>query len=133
MGNINLVDVDLNRDIQEISKYIQSYVDTTYLSQIRNQVKDHKRQSAEIPCPEVQLLNAIVPFVAVESRGQFLDVIKMITYSKMVENMLPRYGVKNFLTRTDDESKGTNDYVQEAVVALVLYKAISWAEEFEND
>lgn len=129
MRSINLVDVDLNRDIQEISRYIQSYVDSTYLSQIRDQVTTYKRESEETPFPEVQLLQAMVPFVPEGSRGQFSNVIKMITYSIMVENMLPTYGVESFFTRTGVKEKMPNDYIHEAIIALVLYKTIVWAEE----
>lgn len=129
MKDINLVDVDLKRDIQEISNYIQSYVDTTYLSQIRSQIKNHKRQCAEIPFPEVQLLNAMVPFVEENTRDRFLNIINMITYSKMIESMLPHYGIENFFGRTANTKKGPNDYIHQAVVALVLYRVIVWSEE----
>lgn len=129
MRNINLVDVDLNRDIKEISNYIQSYIDSTYLSQIRNQINTHKRKYDDTPFPEVELLRAIVPFVQEESRDKFLAVIKMITYSKMVENMLPDFGVENVFLREEWDNKGVNDYIHQAVAALVLYKVIAWAEE----
>lgn len=132
MRNINLVDLDLNRDIQEISNYIQSYIDSTYLSQIRNQIKTHKRQCANAPFPEVQLLNAMMPFVPEDARDKFSSMIEMITYSKMIENMLPSYGVKNSFTRSRDEKKAPNDYLHQAVVVLVLYKVIIWAEETEE-
>lgn len=133
MSNLNLVEVDLNRDIQEISTYIQSYIDSTYLSQIRNQVKNHKRQSGQIHFPEVQLLSAMVPFVPEEARNQFSQVIKMISYSKMVENMLPSYGVENLFARTGSQDKELSDYIQEAIMAVVLYKAITWVEESEGE
>lgn len=133
MSNLNLVEVDLNRDIQEISTYIQGYIDKTYLSQIRNQVKSHQRQSGELHFPEVQLLNAMVPFVPEAARNQFSQMVKMISYSMRVQNMLPNYGVENLFTRTDNQDKKLNDYIREGVMALVLYKAITWAEESEGE
>ena len=133
MSNLNLVEVDLNRDIQEISTYIQGYIDKTYLSQIRNQVKSHQRQSGELHFPEVQLLNAMVPFVPEAARNQFSQMVKMISYSMRVQNMLPNYGVENLFTRTDSQDKKLNDYIREGVMALVLYKAITWAEESEGE
>lgn len=132
MKNINLVDVDLNRDIQEISNYIQSYIDSTYLSQVRHQVKTHKRQYAEVPFPEVQLLNALLPFVSEEIKEKFSNLTEMITYSKMIENMLPSYGVENLFVRDVQQEKGLKDYIQQAVVVLVLYKIIVWAEVSEG-
>ncbi len=132
MSNINLVDLDLNRDIQEIVNYIQSYIDSTYLSQIRNQIKTHKRQCADLPFAEVQLLNALLPFVCEDAKEKFSKIIEMITYSKMIESMLPSYGIDNFFIRNSGEEKGANDYLHQAVVALVLYKVIIWAEETDK-
>ena len=129
MKNINLVDVDLKRDIQEISTFIQNYVDSTYLSQIRSQVRTHKRQTTESPFAEVQLLEAVLPFVEGETKSKLSSVIKMITYSKMIEKMLPDYGVENLFTRTNKEKGLANEYIHQAVVVLVLYKIIAWAEE----
>lgn len=129
MENINLVNVDLNRDIQEITNYIQKYIDSTYLNQIRNQVNTYKREYTKEPSPQIQLLNSIVPFVGEESKGKFSDVIKMITYAKMIENILPSYGVGTLFTREDGNEMTPNDYIQQAVIALILYQLISWAEE----
>ena len=129
MNNINLVDVDLNRDIQEISNYIQSYIDATYLSQVRNQIKTRKKQYDEATFPEVQLLDALVPFVPEEFKGGFTNLIEMITYSKMIENMLPSYGVEKLFVRNEYEDKGPSDYIHQAVLVLVLYKVIVWAEK----
>lgn len=132
MRNINLVDIDLNRDIQEITSYIQSYIDSTYLSQIRNQIKTHKRESAQVPFPEVQLLNAMIPFVREDAKDKLSKIIEMITYSKMIENMLPNYGVEGANARSMGQEKGPKDYLHQAVVVLVLYKAIIWAEETDK-
>lgn len=132
MKEANLVDINLKRDIQEISSYIQSYIDTTYLSQIRNQIKTHKRQCEEIPFAEVQLLEAVVPFVEGEAKDKISKTIKMITYSKMIENMLPDYGVEEVFHRSHNQEKTANDYIHEIAVVLVLYKAIVWAEEHKH-
>lgn len=128
MGSENLVDVDLKRDIQEISSYIQTYVEATYLSQIRNQIKTRKGEYTQISFPEVDLLNAIVPFVQEESKNKLEHVITMITYSKMIETMLPHYGVEDFFGRTTNKQKELNDYIHQAAVVLVLYKVIVWSE-----
>lgn len=129
MGNVNLVDVDLKRDIQEISTYIQGYVESTYLRQVRNQIQTHKRQCEEIPFAEVQLLEALVPFVEdTEAKDKVSKLIQMITYSKMIENMLPDYGGKEFYDRGSHTENTLNDYIHQGVVILVLYKIIVWAE-----
>lgn len=134
MANLNLVDVDLKRDIQEISKYVQSYIDSTYLSQMRNQIQTHKRQCRERPFAEVQLLEAVVPFVErEEAKDKIASIIKMITYSKMIENMLPQYGGKNIFRKEEGEENTPQDYIHQAVVILVLYKVIVWAEEHKED
>lgn len=133
MKNINLVDVDLKRDIQEISLFIQNYIDTTYLSQIREQITTHKRQCAKAPFAEVQLLEAIRPFVQEEARGKLSRIIKMITYSKTIEKMLPDYGIDQPFARTDGQSSEPNDYIHQAVIVLVLYKMIVWAEEYQGN
>lgn len=132
MKNLNLVDVDLKRDIQEISNYIQSYVDATYLSQIRTQMRTYKRQCDQTPFVEVQLLESIIPFIKEENRDRFSNLIKMITYSKMIETMLPDYGIESFFRRTDNKKGLPNDYIHQATVALILYKVIVWAEEHEQ-
>lgn len=133
MKNINLVDVDLNRDIQEISNYIQGYVDSTYLSQIRDQVKTYRSECDQTPFPEVQLLQAIIPFMQEKNRDKFEDAINMITYSKMIETMLPHYGIKDLFGRTTNEKKEPNEYIHQAVVVLVLYKVIIWSETSNNN
>ena len=128
MDHINLVNVDFNRDIQEISNYIQSYVDATYLTQIRSEITSYKRKCTEVPFPEVQLLKAVIPCIGEESRDKFQGMVDMITHSKMIEKMLPSYGVEKLFTRTENETKEIGDYIHQAVVVLVLYKVIMWAE-----
>ena len=129
MENLNLVNVDLNRDIQKITKYIQDYIDSTYLEQIRKQVKTYKRQYTEEPSPQIQLLNSIIPFVGEESKDRFTQMIKMISYAKMIESMLPSYRSGTTYNRENNEVMTPNDYIQQAVVSLVLYQLITWAEE----
>lgn len=132
MKDANLVDINLKRDIQEISNYIQGYIDTTYLSQIRSQIQTHKRQCEETPFAEVQLLEAIVPFVEGEAQDKLSKTIKMITYSKMIENMLPSYGVEKVFDRSDQLEKTPNDLIHEVALVLVLYKAIIWADQHKD-
>lgn len=129
MGNINRVDLDLKRDIQEIASFIENYIDSTYLSKIRGQIQTQKRECRKMPLPEVQLLEAIVPFVEGEMRTKLTNMVKLITYSKMIEKMVAGYGGEELFTRTQNEKGLANDYIYQGVVVLVLYQVIIWAEE----
>lgn len=118
MNKKNLIDIDLNRDIQEISRYIQQYIDSTYFDQIRNQVTNYQRQLGKQPSPEIELLKSIIPFIKEEQQPRFEHIIKMVEHSKMIDGMLP-------MNRGEDP----NDYINRGITALILYQIITWAEK----
>ncbi len=124
--------IDLKRDLKEITTFIQDYVDTTYLSQIHDQINTYKRQCQEKPCKEAQLLKAIVPFVEEENKEQFSSLIDMITYSQMIQTMLPNYSHNPLFSRGENEKDNPNDFMHQAILALFLYKAIIWAEGYKE-
>ena len=126
MGGINL-----KRDLQEVTTFIQEYVDATYLSQIHSQINTYRRQCEETPCKEAQLLKAVVPFIEGENKDKFSNLIQMMTYSQMIQAMLPQYSGKGLFARSEEEGEG-NDYMHQAILALFLYKAIRWAEDYKE-
>ena len=128
----NIVDLNFQRDLQEITSFIEGYIDSTYLSQIRNQIFTYKRQCEEAPCKESQLLEAIIPFIEDEYRDKLSNLIQLITYSQMIQKMLPESKSNVSLMRGEKDIDTKHDYMQQAILALFLYKAILWAEEYSN-
>lgn len=130
MSDKNIIDLNLKRDLQQITTMIQGYIDSTYLSQIRSQIHTYKRQCEELPCKESQLLQAIVPFMNDDAQDRFSNLIKLITYSQMIERMLPSYGIEPSLYRSSSEEKPKYDYMHQVILALFLYRTILWAEGY---
>ena len=126
----NIGGINLKRDIQEITTFIQAYVDTTYLSDIHNQINTYKRQCEKNPCKEVELLQAVVPFIEGENKDKFSSLIKMLTYSQMIQSMLPYYKQKTSFAR-ENESEAY-DNMHQVILVLFLYKAILWAEQYKG-
>ncbi|NLI89261.1 MAG: hypothetical protein GX366_02475 [Epulopiscium sp.] len=131
MKNMDLIDIDLKRDAQAISNYIESYVESTYLKQIREQVQNYKEQYRQEPLMEVELLEAISPFIEKEeSREKVSNLVKQITYSKMIETMLPNYKTAEVLYRKDENKiYSLKDYFNLIILILILYRIIIWAEK----
>ena len=127
----NIGGIDLKRDLQQVTTLIQEYVDTTYLSQIHKQINTYRKQCEEAPCKEAQLLRAVVPFIEDENKERFSNLIEMMTYSQMIQAMLPHYSSKGLFARGEEESE-SDDYMHQAILALFLYKAIRWAEEYKE-
>lgn len=125
--------IDFKRDLQEITRFIEGYIDKTYLSQMHSQISTHKRQCEETPSKEIQLLKAFVPFVESENKDKFSNLIEMMTYSQMIQNMLPSYSDQLLFSRGEEgqEQNEASDYMQQAILALFLYKAILWAEKYK--
>jgi len=126
--------IDFKRDLQEITKFIEGYIDTTYLSQMHHQISRQKRECEETPSKEIQLLKAFVPFVESENKDKFSNLIEMMTYSQMIQAMLPSYNEQPLFSRGEEEQEqsGPSDYMQQAILALFLYKAILWAERYKG-
>lgn len=131
MKNVDLIDIDLKRDIEAISNYIESYVESTYLNQIREQVQNYKEQYRQEPLMEVELLEAISPFIEKEeSRNKVSHLLKQITYSKMIENMLPNYKTAEVLYKREEHKiYSLKDYLNLIILILILYRIIIWAEK----
>lgn len=131
MKTENIGGINLKRDLQEVTTFIQDYIDATYLSQIHSQINTYRRQCEETPCKEAQLLKAVVPFIEGENKEKFSNLIEIMTYSQMIKAMLPNYSGKGLFARGEEESEAY-DYMHQAILALFLYKAILWAEEYKG-
>ena len=50
----------------------------------------------------------------------------------MIQKMLPESKPNVSLMRGEKDIDTKHDYMQQAILALFLYKAILWAEEYSN-
>ena len=126
--------IDFERDLQEITRLIEGYIDTTYLREMHRQISIHKKKHEEMPSKEIQLLKAFLPFIESSEKDKFLSLIEMMTYSQMIQAMLPMYSDQSSFSRGEEgqEKDEAFAYIQQGILALFLYKAILWAEEYKG-
>lgn len=121
-----LLNVDIDRDLNEILKLVTKYMEKTYIKEIEREMLDCARRSEHNQTKEVELLRAIIPFVPEEKQAPMEQVVKMMIYNQIVKQTLPK-----LITTTPmrGESKGIDGMSKELVGSFILFKLLFNLEE----
>ena len=120
-----LLRVNIERDLNEISKLIKSYMTKTYIKDLTQEVFRCDQQCKGNMSREGQLIEALLPFVPDEKRGMLNEMNRLLRYEQVANIMLPRLIGKGHGEGMRQES---DQFIKETVVKVLLFKIMSTIE-----
>lgn len=117
--NDNLLRINVERDLTEILKLIEGYMQKTYIKDIEHEMHRCKEHCELEPCKEVQFLTALAPLMPVDKQQIFGEITEFLKYEQIANEMMPSLLHTNTRQVQTDE-----DRFKKFVVKLLLYKIL---------
>ena len=118
--------INLDRDISEIMKLVKGYMTKTYINELTKEVFRCEEQCSHNRSKEVQLLEAMLPFLPVERRGLFEKAGQMLRYEQVADLMLPKILTSH--SPTGMRSENNEQFIQEIIIKALLFKLMDTME-----
>lgn len=118
--------INLERDMNEIVKLIKGYMTKTYINELTQEVFRCEEVCSHNRSKEVQLLEALIPFLPVEKRGMLEKVGQMLKYEQVADLMLPKILMPHATPGMRQES--SEQLIQEIVIKALLFKLMDTME-----
>lgn len=120
-----LLRVNIDRDLNEISKLIKSYMTKTYIDDLTKEVYRCEQQCKGNMSREAQLVEALIPFLPDEKKGVLNEVSKLLRYEQVASVMLPRLVGKTYVEGMRQEN---DQFIKETIMKVLLFKIMSTLE-----
>lgn len=120
-----LLRVNIDRDLNEISKLIKGYMTRTYIEDLTKEVFRCEQQCKGNASRESQLIEALIPFLPNEKRGVLNEVNRLLRYEQVANVMIPRLIGKDL---TEGMRQESDQFIKETVVKVLLFKIMSTIE-----
>lgn len=114
------ITIQADRDLIELKKMLIQYIQKTYVSQIQTEMYRCKQSCQAKSTKELELLTAFMPYVPHEKQKMCQELIKLLQYGQVVNEMLPMFQGET----TRQLSRGQSQ-LKEATVKLLLYYMVS--------
>ncbi|MEG0013975.1 MAG: hypothetical protein RR324_04520 [Cellulosilyticaceae bacterium] len=122
--NKNLLQINIERDLTEILRLIEDYMNRTYIKEIEQEMHKCKAFCEENPCKEVQLLTALRPFMPMERQNTFQELSELLKYEQVAQELIP------VLMHTGTREKPSDqERIKQFVIKLLIYKLMFRGEE----
>ena len=112
--------INLEQDLNEISKLIWNYLDEKYIGAIKDRVNGYRSECESDLCKEAQLIQAVMPFLPEEKKMLQLIVDAMI-YNEMIEKTFGEHQELARLYRDDNKQR---EQVKKLVYKLIMVKLL---------
>jgi hypothetical protein len=131
-----LVKIDLERDLKQISKLVDQYIRDTYIQDIEKELEYCRKKCEHEESKEVTLLKAIAAFVPPEKQMPIGKMIEVMKHEKVIRQMLPKLVPKTETIKRSHEklaklsshnfsNEGARGDFSQIVIALILYQILS--------
>lgn len=116
----HLLNIDIDRDLNEILKMVSKYMEKTYIKEIEKEMLECARKCEHNQTKEVELMRAIIPFIPEDKQGPIEQVVKIMIYDQIVRQTLPK-----LISMPGSRSDGKNNIIsKELVGSFILYKLL---------
>lgn len=123
----NEIALNIEQDLNEISRLIWGYIDQKYIGTIRNKIGGYRNECESNLCKEAQLIQAVMPFMP-EERGILQLVLDAMVYNDVIEKSLEEHRELSTFYRDDNKER---EQLKKLVYKLVMVKLIQMVEEME--
>lgn len=114
-----LLRVDIDRDLNEITKLINSYMNKAYIQDIERELENCTRKCEEEGCREMDLLRAVSAFMAPEQQKSINKIAEMMYFNRVIGEIMPKLVLRDYRRSATSEEQ-----IRENVVKLLLYKIL---------
>lgn len=112
--------VNIEQDLNEISKLIWNYIDEKYIGVIKHQVDGYRSECEAHLCKEAQLIQAVMPFLPEEKRILQL-IVDAIVYNEIIEKTFDDH---KELTRLYRDENREREQVKKLAYKLIMVKLL---------
>lgn len=123
-----LLRINIDRDLNEISKLIKSYMTKTYINDLTKEVFRCEQQCRGNMSKEAQLIEALIPFMPDDKKLVLDQVRKMMRYEQVAEVMLPRLIGQGTPPIAGMRQDSNEQFIKETIVKVLLFKIMSTIE-----
>lgn len=118
--------INLERDMNELVKFIKGYMTKTYINDLTREVSKCEEICSHNQSREVQLIEALIPFLPIEKRGMLEKVGQMLRYEQVVDLMLPKILTSHSAAGMRQENN--EQLIQEIIIKALLFKLMDTME-----
>lgn len=118
--------INLERDVNEIAKLIKGYMTKTYINELTSEVFRCEEICSHNRSKEVQLLEALMPFIPAEKKMILEELGKMLRYEQVANMMLPK--ILTSYNSTGMRQESNEVMIQEVVIKALLFKIMNTVE-----
>ena len=123
------ITLQIQEDINEISRLVWDYLDKKYMSMIWNKVDGYRNEGEIKECKEAQLLQAIMPFLPEQKKmlGLLVDVL---TYNQVIEKSMEEHEGISSLLRDNNKEK---EDIKKLLYKVIMIKALMTVEQMKQN
>ena len=123
------ITLQIQEDMNEISRLVWDYLDKKYMRMIWNKVDGYRNEGAIKECKEAQLLQAIMPFLPEQKKmlGLLVDVL---TYNQVIEKSMEEHEGISSLLRDNDKEK---EDLKKLLYKVIMIKALMTVEQMKQN
>ena len=125
-----LLRINIDRDLNEISKLIKSYMTKTYINDLTKEVFRCEQQCRGHMSKEAQLIEALIPFIPDDKRDVLTQVSRLMRYEQVAQVMLPRLigQIAPPIEGMRQDRPEADQFIKETIVKVLLFKIMSTME-----
>lgn len=120
--------INIEQDLNEISRLIWNYIDEKYISVIKHKVNGYRSECESNLCKEAQLIQAVMPFLPEEKKILQLIVDAMV-YNEIIEKTFTEHKTLTRLYRDDNKEK---EQIKKLVYKLIMVKLLMTIDQISE-
>ncbi len=121
--------INIEQDLNEISKLIWNYLDEKYIGVIKHRVDGYRSECESHLCKEAQLIQAVMPFLPEEKKLLQL-IVDAIVYNEIIEKTFIDHKELTRLYRDDNKEK---EQIKKLVYKLIMMKLLMTLDQMSID
>ena len=121
--------INIEQDLNEISKLIWGYLDKKYIGEIKHKVSGYRSECERHMFKEAQLIQAVMPFMPQEKKILQL-IVDAIMYNEIIEKTFEENKVLTNLYRDDNKEK---EQVKKLVYKLIMVKLLMTIDQIGSN
>ena len=121
--------INIEQDLNEISKLIWGYLDKKYIGEIKHKVSGYRSECERHMCKEAQLIQAVMPFMPQEKKILQL-IVDAIMYNEIIEKTFEENKALTNLYRDDNKEK---EQVKKLVYKLIMVKLLMTIDQIGSN
>jgi len=122
------IGLQIEEDINEISRLIWDYFDKKYIGMLLNKVDGYRSECNMNECKEAQLIQAMMPFLP-EQRKMLGRIVDILMYNQVVEKSIEEHESMNTFFRDENKEK---EEIKKVLFKVIMIKALMTIDQVKQ-